>query len=78
MRARPIRYVLAAVGIIAVSCTKNVPVTYQGYVEGEFVHVGAGVGGRLEIWDRTKWDTNRELVEQNGPEFARQLGRYGI
>ncbi len=39
---------LLAVIALAPACTKNNPGTYQGYVEGEFVHVGSAVGGRLE------------------------------
>ncbi|HEU5182302.1 MAG TPA: HlyD family efflux transporter periplasmic adaptor subunit [Candidatus Polarisedimenticolia bacterium] len=34
--------------ILLFSCSRNGPSTYQGYVEGEFVHVASGVGGRLE------------------------------
>jgi len=30
------------------ACSKDNPGSYQGYVEGEFVHVGSGVAGRLE------------------------------
>jgi HlyD family secretion protein len=30
------------------ACSKDNTGTYQGYVEGEFVHVGSGVAGRLE------------------------------
>lgn len=30
------------------ACAKDGPAAYQGYVEGEFVHVAAGTGGRLE------------------------------
>jgi len=30
------------------ACSKNTPSTYQGYVEGEFVHVGSGSAGRLQ------------------------------
>jgi HlyD family secretion protein len=30
------------------ACSTDSPGTYQGYVEGEFVHVGSGVAGRLE------------------------------
>jgi HlyD family secretion protein len=33
---------------ICAGCAKDGPTTYQGYVEGEFVHVAAGTGGRLE------------------------------
>jgi HlyD family secretion protein len=41
---------LAACGAMAVfpACRKIAPVTYQGYVEADFVHVGAGIGGRLD------------------------------
>jgi HlyD family secretion protein len=34
-------------GILA-SCSRENPATYQGYVEGEYVHVASPVGGRLE------------------------------
>jgi HlyD family secretion protein len=37
---------LALTAVLA--CAESGPVTYQGYVEGEFVHIGSGVGGRLE------------------------------
>jgi HlyD family secretion protein len=30
------------------SCSKSGPVAYQGYVEGEFVYIAPGIGGRLE------------------------------
>jgi HlyD family secretion protein len=30
------------------ACSKPGPPTFQGYVEGEFVHVGSGVAGRLD------------------------------
>lgn len=46
MRARLFVSVCAAMTLV--SCARNGRETYQGYVEGEFVHVGAGVGGRLE------------------------------
>src|SRR4051812_36883992 len=39
---------LCAAMTLFLGCSRNRPVTYQGYVEGDFVHVGAGVGGRLE------------------------------
>jgi HlyD family secretion protein len=41
--------VLSSAALAALSaCSGNTPGTYQGYVEGEFVHVGSGVAGRLE------------------------------
>ena len=40
---------LASAALATLSaCSGNTPGTYQGYVEGEFVHVGSGVAGRLE------------------------------
>jgi len=41
---------LAAIAALAVcgACAKHGPPTYQGYVEGEFVHVAPSTGGRLE------------------------------
>jgi HlyD family secretion protein len=43
------RLTLTIAGIAAFSaCSRSNPGTYQGYVEGEFVHVGSGVAGRLE------------------------------
>jgi HlyD family secretion protein len=37
-----------AIAAVCAACAKDGPTTYQGYVEGEFVHVAAGSGGRLE------------------------------
>jgi HlyD family secretion protein len=37
-----------AATLVSWGCARNSPGTYQGYVEGEFVHVGSGVAGRLE------------------------------
>jgi len=56
----------------------NVPAYLRRYagLDGEVTLVG--VGARFEIWDRGKWDGNRQIVEQHGPELARQLDRYGI
>ncbi|MFL6563471.1 MAG: HlyD family secretion protein [Burkholderiales bacterium] len=38
---------LIVAGILA-ACSGDKPATYQGYVEGEYVHVASPVGGRLE------------------------------
>src|SRR5512138_396787 len=38
---------LIASGILG-ACSRDNPGTYQGYVEGEYVHVASPVGGRLE------------------------------
>ncbi|HWI98048.1 MAG TPA: HlyD family efflux transporter periplasmic adaptor subunit [Burkholderiales bacterium] len=38
---------LVALGILG-GCSGETPSTYQGYVEGEYVHVASPVGGRLE------------------------------
>lgn len=34
--------------VVCSACAKPDRGTYQGYVEGEFVHIGSGVGGRIE------------------------------
>jgi HlyD family secretion protein len=47
MRVRSFLIVVAITAVCA-ACAKDGPQTYQGYVEGEFVHVAAGTGGRLE------------------------------
>ena len=47
------------------ACSESRPVTYQGYVEGEFVHVGSGVGGRLERLFVSRGQT----VEAQAPLF---------
>ena len=44
---RPALVLLAATPFIG-SCSGDKPSTYQGYVEGEYVHVASPVGGRLE------------------------------
>jgi len=40
--------ILPLAAITLAACSGAAPGTYQGYVEGEFVHVGSGVAGRLE------------------------------
>lgn len=47
------------------ACSQPGEVTYQGYVEGEFVHIGSGLAGRLErlLVDRG------ETVEAEAPPF---------
>lgn len=44
------RFIALAIAATAAfsACSKGNPGTYQGYVEGEFVHIGSGVAGRLE------------------------------
>jgi HlyD family secretion protein len=45
------RHIALAVSIASAAlgaCSADQPVTYQGYVEGEYVHVASAVGGRLE------------------------------
>src|SRR4051794_40861477 len=38
---------LLAAGILC-GCSGETPSTYQGYVEGEYVHIASPVGGRLD------------------------------
>jgi len=44
------RYLAFALSLAAIlaGCSAETPNTYQGYVEGEYVHVASAVGGRLE------------------------------
>jgi HlyD family secretion protein len=48
------------------ACSGNTPGTYQGYVEGEFVHIGSGVAGRLERLSVQRGQS----VEADAPLFA--------
>jgi HlyD family secretion protein len=50
MKSELFAIAIAAIAAIATlsACSGGTPGTYQGYVEGEFVHVGSGVAGRLE------------------------------
>lgn len=50
---------------MSLACSETRPVTYQGYVEGEFVHVGSGAGGRLERLFVSRGQT----VEAQAPLF---------
>ena len=50
---------------MSLACSESGPVTYQGYVESEFVHVGSGVGGRLERLFVSRGQT----VEAQAPLF---------
>ena len=43
----PIAFLLA-LGILLGACSAESPSTYQGYVEGEFVHIASPLAGRLE------------------------------
>jgi HlyD family secretion protein len=53
-------------GLIALTaCSGKQPSTYQGYVEGEFVHVASGIGGRLEHLSVQRGQT----VEPKAPLF---------
>jgi len=57
---------LAVASLAAFSaCSRNHAGTYQGYVEGEFVHIGSGVAGRL---DRL-FVTRGQAVEANAALF---------
>ena len=39
---------LVAFAAMLAACTADAPASYQGYVEGEYVHVAPAVGGRLD------------------------------
>ncbi|MEO8847875.1 MAG: HlyD family efflux transporter periplasmic adaptor subunit [Casimicrobiaceae bacterium] len=42
------RAVLCTLAFAVCACTRQLPPGYQGYVEGEFVYVGAAVAGRVD------------------------------
>jgi len=43
------RHIVLSIAAVALgACSADQPATYQGYVEGEYVHVASAVGGRLE------------------------------
>jgi HlyD family secretion protein len=57
---------LAMAALVTVSaCSDATPGVYQGYVEGEFVHVGSGVAGRLERLSVQRGQT----IDANAPLF---------
>ena len=41
-------FTLSIATAMLIACSGDKPATYQGYVEGEYVHVASPVGGRLE------------------------------
>jgi HlyD family secretion protein len=55
---------IAAIAALS-ACSKHNPGAYQGYVEGEFVHIGSGVAGRLE----RLFVARGQAVEANGALF---------
>jgi HlyD family secretion protein len=57
--------ILAALAALLTACSRNQQGTYQGYVEGEFVHVASGLGGRLAHLAVQRG----QKVEANAPLF---------
>ncbi len=43
-----VRGAIALCAIVLAGCGKSPPPGYQGYVEGEFVHVSSPIAGRLD------------------------------
>ncbi len=56
----------------------NVPAYLREYAGLGAEATLVGVGTRFEIWDRTRWNENRAVVERDGVDIASQLDRYGI
>jgi|KBSSwiStaDraftv2_1062776.scaffolds.fasta_scaffold30307_1 HlyD family secretion protein len=46
--ARIAAFVTLCAALLTAACSKGQPDSFQGYVEGEFVHVGSGAAGRLQ------------------------------
>jgi len=71
MRTRP----FIALGLVALAalaaCRKPGPTAFQGYVEGEFVHIGSGVAGRLDRLLVTRGQT----VAKDAPLFELESGQ---
>ncbi len=40
--------------------------------------VVAGVGSRLELWDKDEWDSYKQSAERGSSEIAEQLGELGV
>lgn len=38
----------------------------------------AGVGSRLELWDKAEWDDYKQSTERGSTEIAEQLGEMGV
>ena len=38
----------------------------------------AGVGSRIEIWDKAAWETYKEETEKNSKDIAERLGELGV
>src|SRR5215510_10140120 len=45
---RPLTLAVLIIAVAAGACSADKAATYQGYVEGEYVHMAPAVGGRLE------------------------------
>jgi len=65
LRAASIVSMVSVLAVMSAACSRSGPATYQGYVEGEFVHVGSGVAGRL---DRLLVERG-QAVESGAPLF---------
>jgi HlyD family secretion protein len=55
------------------ACSRHEPSAYQGYVEGEYVHVASGVGGRLE----KMLVARGQVIEADTPLFELEAVREG-
>ncbi|MBI2099056.1 division/cell wall cluster transcriptional repressor MraZ [Candidatus Uhrbacteria bacterium] len=40
--------------------------------------VVAGVGSRLELWDKGEWDSYKQSAERGSSDIAEQLGELGV
>ena len=52
----------------------TIPQAFRDYAGLAREVVVAGVGTRVEIWDATKWDTQRAESETSVEDFASELG----
>ncbi|MDE3077849.1 MAG: division/cell wall cluster transcriptional repressor MraZ, partial [Chloroflexota bacterium] len=56
----------------------NVPAYLRDYAALDTEVTLVGLGNRMEIWNRQKWNGIRSTVEERGEDIAAQLERFGI
>lgn len=56
----------------------SVPEYLREYAKIKKNVVIAGVGNRLELWDKSEWDAYKQSAERASVEVAEQLGEMGV
>ncbi|MBI5417214.1 division/cell wall cluster transcriptional repressor MraZ [Candidatus Poribacteria bacterium] len=55
-----------------------IPQTLRSYAEISKDTVIIGISSRMEIWDKTRWQTYMENAEKNLEEMSEKLGNFGL